>query len=52
MEDDLRHYSPNSKYLNLDALAQAQLEATDLEAGAPLAEILPSRLKTPVDDTY
>jgi hypothetical protein len=29
--------------------AQAQLEAADLEAGAPVAEILPSRFKTPVD---
>ena len=48
MEEDLPYDSPNSKHLNLDALTHAQLEAAALEAGAPLADILPSRLG---DDT-
>ena len=49
-EEGLPRYSSNSKRLNLDALTQAQLEAAALEAGAPLADILPSRFETPVDD--
>ena len=43
-------YAPNSKELNLDALTLAQLEAAALEAGAPLADILPSRVETLEDD--
>ena len=50
LEEGLPCYGPNSKHLNLNALTQAQLEAAALEAGAPLADILPSRLETPVDD--
>ena len=50
MEKGLPRYTPNSKHLNLDALTQAQLEAAALEAGAPLADILPSKVETPVDD--
>lgn len=50
MEEGLPRFSPNSKHLNLDALTQAQLEAAALEAGAPLADILPSKVETPVDD--
>ena len=50
MAEGLPCYTPNSKQLNLDALTQAQLEGAALEAGAPLADILPSRLETPVDD--
>ena len=49
MEEGLPRYSPKSKHLNLDALTDAQLEAAALEAGAPLADILPSRFETPVD---
>jgi potassium channel subfamily K len=48
-EEGLPCYAPNNKHLNLDALTQAQLEAAALEAGALLADILPSRLETPVD---
>jgi hypothetical protein len=36
--------------LNLNALTQAQLEAAALEAGAPLGDLLPSRLETPEND--
>ena len=43
-------YAAKRKQLNLDALTQAQLEGAALEAGAPLADILPSRLETPVGD--
>ena len=51
MEEGLPRYPHKSKHLNLDALTEAQLEAAALEAGAPLADILPSRFDTPVDDT-
>ena len=50
MEEGLPCYAPNSKHLNLDVLTLAQLEAAALEAAALLADILPSRLETPVDD--
>jgi potassium channel subfamily K len=52
MAKGLPFYAPNtgSKHLNIDALTQAQLEAAALEAGAPLADILPSKFETPVDD--
>ena len=50
MEEGLPCYAPNSKHLNLDVLTLAQLEAAVLEAATPLADILPSRLETPVDD--
>ena len=50
MAEGLPCYAPNRKHLNLDALTLAQLEAAALEAGAPLADILPSRLETPVDN--
>ena len=48
MEEGSPCYAPN-KQLNLDALTQAQLEGAALEAGAPLADILPSKLETPDD---
>ena len=50
MGEGLPCYASNGKHLNLDALTIAQLEAAALEAGAPLADILPSRLETPIDD--
>jgi potassium channel subfamily K, other eukaryote len=43
-------YAPRNRNLNLNALTQAQLEAAALEAGAPLADLLPSRLETPEND--
>ena len=53
MAEGLPCYASNSKQLNIDALTQAQLEGAALEAGAPLADILPSSsgLETPVDDS-
>ena len=44
-KDHRRH-----KHLNLNALTEAQLEAAALEAGAPLADLLPSRLDTLPND--
>ena len=44
-------YAPTDKHLNSNALTHAQLEAAALEAGAPLADLLASRLETQENDT-
>ena len=51
MGEGLLCYASNGKHLNLDALTIAQLEAAALEAGAPLADLLPSWLKPPAGDS-
>ena len=50
MSEDLPCYAPSDKQLNLKALTEAQLEAAALEAGAPLADLLPSRLEPSAND--
>ena len=44
-------YAPTDKHLNLNALTRAQLEAAALEAGAPLADLLPSGHETSENGT-
>ena len=51
VSEDLPCYAPSDKQLNLNALTEAQLEAAALEAGAPLADLLPSWLKPPAGDS-
>ena len=44
-------YIPTHRHLNLIALTRAQLEAAALEAGAPLADLLPSGHETSENGT-
>ncbi|KAF8804604.1 voltage-gated potassium channel [Phlegmacium glaucopus] len=50
LSEDRPCYAPSHKHLNLNALTESQLEAAALEAGAPLEDLLPTRLETPAKD--